>query len=266
MKAGSQGRFLAVLALSITTDDATGAVRWRPEMRQVTTAGVAPEPALAALIKGFTDRLDAELGAPLGRTAVALDTRRAAVRGRETAFGNMLADAMRQAAGADTAIMNGGGIRGDRLYEPGAVLSRKDVLAELPFGNQLTKLDLSGAALLAALEHGLSLVEESAGRFLQVSGLRLTYDPALPPGRRVVALSVAGRPLDPEATYTLATNEYLAAGGDGFDMLAGADSPVYRYAVRPLTDVIIDYITAKGTVAPQLERRIVARTGSPESP
>ena len=72
----------------------------------------------------------------IGETETELDTRRASVRSRETAFGNLLADAMRAATESDVALTNGGGIRGDTVYPPGTPITRKLVLTELPFGNR----------------------------------------------------------------------------------------------------------------------------------
>ena len=116
-------------------------------------------------------------------------------------------------------MSNGGGIRGDRTYPADTVLTRKDILTELPFGNVTVLAEISGAGLLAALENGVSQVEDGAGRFPQVSGLSFTYDPARPAGSRIVAVAVGGAALDPARSYRLATNDYLLGGGDGYASL-----------------------------------------------
>ena len=113
---------------------------------------------------------------------------------------------------ADIAIVNGGGIRGNKEYPPGPI-TRRDVLTELPFGNRTVKLEVTGATVLAALENGLSGVEIAAGRFPQVSGLTVNADITKPAGQRVVAVKVGNQPLDPAATYTLATNDYMFGRG-----------------------------------------------------
>src|SRR5215207_3372083 len=107
-------------------------VEWWPQFRVIDTATVTPDPEIAAMVAGFQQVLDREMGVPLTVTAVALDSRNATVRGREAAIGNLIADAMRERSRADAAIMNGGGIRGGKVYEPGAALTRRDVQAELP--------------------------------------------------------------------------------------------------------------------------------------
>src|SRR5690606_27381855 len=113
---------------------------------------------------------DDDLGVVIGKTAVELDSRRASVRGMETTMGNLIADALRAAVGADVAVTNGGGIRGDKTYPADSQLTRKDILGELPFGNVAVLLELKGADLRAALENGVSQVADGAGRFPQVSG------------------------------------------------------------------------------------------------
>lgn len=259
MKAGSQGAFLAVLELAVERDAEHDKVRWRPEMRLLSNTGSKPDAEIAELVKGYTERLDRELSAAVGATSVSLDTTQLVVRRRETAFGNLLADAMRQAAGADVALINSGGIRGDRKYPAGTMLTRRDVLAELPFANHLAKLTVTGEMLHAALEHGLSLADEPAGRFPHVSGISLLYDPALPPGQRILGITVNGLPLNHASVYSLASVKYLADGGDGYDMLAGAE--LAPDPNKLLTEVLIDHLKSTGTVSPMVEGRIRVRTG-----
>ena len=155
------------------------------------------------------------------------------------------------------ALTNGGGIRGDRTYAAGTTLTRKDVLTELPFGNVVVVLDITGAGLRAALEEGVSSVEDVAGRFPHVSGMTFSFDPKRPKGSRVLQVQVGGKPLDPAAIYRLATNEYMMAGGDGYASLTKG-KPVIDASGGPLmATVVMDYIAAKGTVSPAVEGRIV---------
>src|SRR4028118_822536 len=107
-------------------------------------------------------------------------------------MGSLIADATREAVGADIAITNGGGIRADREYPAGTKLTRGDILAELPFGNVTVKLELSGQQILDGLENGFSQVREVAGRFPQVSGLTVDADLSKPPGERVVSVAING--------------------------------------------------------------------------
>jgi 2',3'-cyclic-nucleotide 2'-phosphodiesterase (5'-nucleotidase family) len=183
--------------------------------------------------------------------------RRTTVRLKESAVGNLIADAIRDATKADVAITNGGGIRGDRTYAAGTTLTRKDVLTELPFGNVTVTMDITGADLRAALEEGVSLVEDVAGRFPHVSGMSFTFDARRPRGNRVLQVTIGGKPLDPAAIYRVATNEYMMAGGDGYASLKKG-RPVLDASGGPLmANVVMDYIAARGSVTPAVEGRIV---------
>ena len=196
LKAGTDAEYLvaADLVIDITGEGDERKVAWRAEWRYLATAGIAGDPEIAALVAKEEAALSGELDQRLAITTTELDSRRATVRGRESTMGDVIADAMRAAVTADVAITNGGGIRGDRLYEAGTWITRRDVLSELPFGNVTVKLEVGGAALLQVLEHGLGKVEDRAGRFPQVSGLSVTFDRNKPEGSRVLAVSIAGQP------------------------------------------------------------------------
>lgn len=258
LKAGSQGSFVGRLSLTIDRIEGRDGPRvvWTPDFAQIHTGAVTPDPDVQARIDSYLARLDAELGQGIGTTATELDSRRATVRGGEAAIGNLIADAMRAATGADVAITNGGGIRGDTTYPAGTALTRKSVLAELPFGNRTLKLEVTGAALLSALENGVSKVEDAAGRFPQVSGLSFTYRPGRPAGARVGDVTVGGRPLDPAAAYTVATNDFMARGGDGYAMFSEAKVLVDANSATLMASQVMDHVTALGTVAPAVEGRI----------
>ncbi len=261
-KLGHDAHYLGVAQIQIekTQTPRGPQVRvWPREWRVVSTAGVAPDPAIAAIVKQHEDKLDESLKVAVGKTAVELDSRRATVRLKESAIGNLIADAIREFTKADAALTNGGGIRGDRTYALETTLTRKDILTELPFGNVVVLLEISGADLRTALEEGVSLVEDVAGRFPQVSGLRFAFDPKRPKGSRVLEVSVGGKPLDPTATYKLATNEYMMAGGDGYAALKKARPIIDASGGALMANVVMDYIAAKGTVSPTVEGRIVER-------
>jgi 2',3'-cyclic-nucleotide 2'-phosphodiesterase (5'-nucleotidase family) len=257
-ESGSQADSVVVTALVVDKTEADGkvSVSWHPEFNIVDSATVTPDAAVAALVKTYTDKLDQELQVQIGVTTTPLDSRRATVRGQEAAIGNLIADAMRAAVHADVAITNGGGIRADREYPAGSALTRADIFAELPFGNQTVSLELTGDGILAALENGFSQVEAVAGRFPQISGMKVTADLSKPAGERVVSVMVGDKPLDPGATYTLATNDFMARGGDGYTMFVDAKQLVDLAAAQLMASQVIDYIAAAGTVSPAVEGRI----------
>ncbi len=260
-KAGSDAHYLAVIDLAIEKKQGRRGPKIviRPEWRLVSSHGIAPDTEVAVLVAGYQSLLAKELDVALGKTETPLDSRRGSVRGGESAIGNLIADAMRAGVGADVALTNGGGIRGDRTYQAGATLSRKDVLGELPFGNVTLLLEVSGNELKAALENGVSRIEDTAGRFPQVSGLMFVFDPARPSGSRVLDVKVAGRALDPDARYRLATNDYIAKGGDGYAVLKGAKRIVDTSVAKLMATMVMDYIAARKSVAAEIEGRITAK-------
>ena len=153
----SQGDFVVVTEITIdkTEEDGEVEVSWRPTFRVIDTATVEPDPEIAAAVQTYVDKLDAELKVEIGTTETPLDSRRATVRGQEAAIGNLIADATREAVDADIGITNGGGIRADKEYPAGTVLTRGDILAELPFGNVTVKLELTGEQILAGARERL---------------------------------------------------------------------------------------------------------------
>lgn len=258
LKAGSQGNFIGIL--DIVMDRVEGRsgpeLVWQPNFSMVNTIDVEEDPEIAQRVVAYKAELEQELAVDIGPTEVVLDTRRASVRTGENAFGNLIADAMRGATGADVALTNGGGIRGDTTYQPGQVLTRKDILSELPFGNRTVTLRISGADLRAALENGVSGVEKGAGRFPHVSGLSFAYDGGKPAGSRVAEVRIDGAPLAPEEKYVLATNDFMARGGDGYTALANGTVVIDASSARLMANQVIEHIQAAGGVKTGVDGRV----------
>ena len=231
------------------------------------TDKIADEPSVAKIVAQYEDKLSAELDKPVGKTETALDAVAENVRAREVALGNLFADAMKEATGAEIAILNGGSIRSNRVYEPG-ILSRRDVLAMHPFGGSAVLMEADGSAILAALNNGVSKLGESAGRFPQVAGLQFSVDPKKPIGERVQNVLVNGQPLDLNRKYKVAVTDYMATGGDGYKSFAASKLLVNAESSPLLINALEEKIRKTGTVAPQLEGRIRfadARVDVPET-
>lgn len=260
-KSGTDAQFLGVVDLVIDEVERRGnvSVVTYPQWRMVSTRGVEPDPEIGALVDGYNENLDEELNVEIGQTATDLESVRPSVRTKETTMGNLIADAIRAETGTDVSLANGGGIRGDRMYDAGTTLTRRDILTELPFGNTTVVVELKGSDLLAALENGVSRVEDVQGRFPQVSGMSFVYDPAKEPGSRIEEVKVGGVLLDADKVYSLATNNYVLGGGDGYSTLANGNVIVDGDAGKLMATMVIDYITAAGAVAPKIEGRIVAK-------
>ncbi|KFE34575.1 bifunctional metallophosphatase/5'-nucleotidase [Thioclava atlantica] len=251
-------RFLQPLDLTVDISEKDGKrkISWTPDFRWIDTANVTPDPDSMKLVDGLKTKLDENLGQVIGTSETALDSRRNVVRSEESPMGDLIADALRDATKADVTLINGGGIRGDRTYDAGTKLTRKDVLTELPFGNKTVVTEIPGSQLLSALENGFSQVEKGAGRFPQISGMDVVYDASAPAGSRVVSVTVGGEPLDKDKLYKVATNDYMLSGGDGYTALGGGKVLVNAGNGNLMANDVINYIEAKGTVAPKLDGRI----------
>ncbi len=207
---------------------------------------------VARLVERY-ERLAGEiLREEIGEAMVDLEAR--GVRARETNLGNLVADVLRLETGAEVAFTNGGGIRADIRKGP---VRLGDLLTALPFENTIVTLRLTGRQLREVLEHSVADGEEG-GRFLQVSGLAFTYSRSRVKGRKVGEITIGGAPVDPDRLYLAATNDFLAAGGDGYAMLAraaalpGGSVPTGR----SLTGAVADHIRSLKRVAPVVEGRI----------
>lgn len=191
------------------------------------------------------------------------------VRTTETNLGDFAADAIlwqaRQTLGeenVDAALTNGGGIR-EALAK--GDISKKSLLAVFPFGNTVATIDVTGAQLLEALEAATCTTPEAIGAFPQVSGIEFTLNTAVPyvngtqyanstyyapanPGSRVTISTVNGEAFDPAATYTIATNDFTAKGGDTYGVFKIAGG--WKDVGVSLEDALINYTTEEldGTI------------------
>ena len=259
VESGAQAEFVTIVEIAMDTTSGQHGPRfvWEPSVRVVNTAFVTPDPDLQAAVENYLGRFEHELDVEIGSTSVELDSRRSVVRSRESGIANLITDVMRATTGGEVALANGGGIRADRVYPPGTSLRRRDIRSELPFGDKTILLEVTGAALLAALENGVGKVEEGAGKFPHVSGMAYRFDAAKPAGSRIASVTVNGAPLDLARTYRLATSDFIGRGGDGYDMFADAPRLIDATAGKFTAALVIDAIAAAGEIAPQVEGRIV---------
>lgn len=266
-QAWEHGKTLGVIDVTVDGGRIVACEGRLDEIRASTGDG---DPAVARLVKRYDERLDDLLRREAGIAGV--DLIQEGIRRRETNLGDLVADIVRQTAGAETAIINAGSIRtGVRRGQ----LTTRDIYAMLPFNNYVVAVRMSGRQLLETLEHGVSAIELGEGRFPQVSGLSFAFDPGRPAGQRVSGVSVGGTPLDTQRDYTVATLDFMAAGGDGyrafgeairssgdFSDLGGAlhsRALVYNNPGVWLRDIVADWLRKQGNVSPVAGNRIVER-------
>lgn len=221
---------------------------------------VPADSAVAARAAAILAEVEAEYGTVFAVTEVTLNGEKdPGNRTEETNLGDLITDAMvwgaaREGTTVDAAVTNGGGIRATIAAGD---ITKKDVNTVLPFGNTLSIIQITGSELLEVLEASTFCTPEALGGFPQVSGIEFTVNTAAAydqgeeyPGttyfapktiNRVTITSVGGKDFDPSATYTIATNDFLASGGDTYYRFVNAIAN-YDLGVS-LDEVLMDYIT-----------------------
>ncbi|HHX30529.1 MAG TPA: bifunctional metallophosphatase/5'-nucleotidase [Clostridiaceae bacterium] len=208
---------------------------------------------ILAMIQAFEDENDQELGTIIGKTATNLeqfgDFRGgdvALTRVRETNLGNLVADALRLATGADLAMTNGGGIRANI---PAGDISFGDAVSVLPFGNLITVIRVTGQDIIDALAHGAKGFPAPGGGFPQVSGMSYTIVTEITGDVEsftgITDVLVDGTPIDPAKSYTLATNDFMAVGGDGYEMFEDSEQVLLHGLMLEAFIELIEDLTAQ---------------------
>ena len=222
----SENAFL--IASSDVLDPANSALR-----QQYGITDVPDDPEVSAYIESVNEAIEARFGEVVATIPENLDGEREHVRTGKTNLSEIVCDAITAETGADFTIVNGGGIR--------ASLSAGDVTlgevnAVLPFTNIVTVCEITGDEVYQALEHGYSMLPETNGAFSQTD-LEVVFSADNPVGERIEEVRLNGEPIDRNATYTVATNDFMAAGGDGYTMFGRITQEG-----RVLNEVFADYL------------------------
>lgn len=223
-------------------------------------ADIAENAEIVARVGELAKPLDSIRNEVVAESAAAIEGNRDVCRVQECEMGNLVADAMLDRVrdqGVSIAIMNSGGLRAS--IDAGEV-TMGEVLTVLPFQNTLATFDISGADVIAALENGVSQVEEVKGRFPQVAGLKFKWDASIAPNEgRIVEVMVESDgewvAIDPEATYGVVSNNYVRSGGDGYSMFAERAENAYDFGPN-MENVLAEYMAANAPYMPKLEGRI----------
>lgn len=217
------------------------------------------ETPTALLVKDYRERLSRLLSQRIGTLSVKMDTRKEPLRKLENSFGNFVADALRESTNTEIAIINSGSIRGNRLYEANSILTKGDIVRELPYRERIVVLQLTGKQILAVLENGVSQVEGSEGRFPQVSGIEFSFSAKKQAFNRINSVTFRSKPLNQKQKYSVAVTGYIAKGGDGYNSLKEALTN-YPSPESPLllSDVVTRAIQEKKTISPTIDGRITS--------
>ncbi|RYG90392.1 multifunctional 2',3'-cyclic-nucleotide 2'-phosphodiesterase/5'-nucleotidase/3'-nucleotidase [Loktanella sp. IMCC34160] len=251
VQAYAYGKFLG--ELNVTFDD-EGNITEASGAPIIMDGAVHEDEATVARISELAAPLEEVRNRVVAEAAAAIEGDRSFCRAVECQMGNLVADAMLDRVadqGIQIAIANGGGLRASIDAGP---VTMGEVLTVLPFQNTLSTFQVTGETVVAALENGVSQVEEGAGRFPQVSGITFTVDLSKEPGSRVSDVMVGGAPIDLAATYGLVSNNYVRNGGDGYGMFRDA---MNAYDFGPdLADVTAEYLAANAPYTPYVDGRI----------
>ncbi len=286
----NRSRGIRFTRIRVVVDTSTKAVIYMTaDWHRPWNVGLTPDPEIQAMIDDLNSQLGPILSTVIGEATTEVTRTDACgnTAGRlcESLVGNVTADSMRFTYGTDFAITNAGGLRDNltcpttddstdfcpAFTPPPYPITRGQVLSVLRFGNVVATLTIDGAELKAFLENGVSLSPAAAGKFPQVSGLCFTYDVSLAAGSRVTGAvrqaddgSCTGAPVDltDASTYTLAINDFMASGGDGYPNVFS------RITTRDIMDqVLADYVTANTPISVAIQGRITCTTsGSPACP
>jgi len=226
----------------------------------VLDASVVPDAGIEARIAELGGPIERMKATEIGEATAVIDGSRESCRSQECQMGVLVTDAMLARAadqGVTIAITNGGGLRAS--IDSGTV-TVGDVLSVLPFQNTLATMKISGADIVASLEAGVAGIEEGAGRFPQVGGLRFTLDKSVAPNAgRVKSVEVleGGQwvPIDPAKVYGVATNNFMRNGGDGYKLFASNATDAYDYGPG-LEEVVAEYMAQHSPYTPKLDGRI----------
>ena len=197
---------------------------------------VTPDPAMHSAMTALKAEFDKEMGVVVMKAPFDLDGERERVRSSSTNLGRIMCASFIDATGVDAAFLNGGSVR-DSI--PAGDVTKGELLSVLPYGNYIYTIDISGRDLLDALNYGLS--EPGDGAFPQFWGMKVVARPTEKGGLAVESVSIGGKPLDPNGTYSFAINDFLHSGGDGYTMFAKYD---YR-EFETLEEAFRKFVTAK---------------------
>ncbi|MCB5199780.1 5'-nucleotidase/apyrase family protein [Loktanella sp. TSTF-M6] len=250
-QAYAYGKYLG--EIDVTFDDA-GEITAMSGAPKLLDASVAEDEATVARVRELAGPLEEIRQKVIGETTDVVEGNRDVCRAMECSGGNLVADAMLDRVadqGIQIAIANAGGIRAS--IDAGEV-TQGEVLTVLPFQNTLSTFEVTGQAMLDALENGVSAIADGAGRFPQVAGMTFTVTTSAEAGNRISDVMVGGEPIDPAATYGVVSNNYVRNGGDGYAMFEDAQN---AYDFGPdLADVVAEYIAENGPYTPYTDGRI----------
>nr|WP_272212723.1 bifunctional metallophosphatase/5'-nucleotidase [Marinicella sp. W31]MDC2878634.1 bifunctional metallophosphatase/5'-nucleotidase [Marinicella sp. W31] len=257
VQANQYGKYLGDLSVVFNDDGVVTSAKGDPILLD---ASFTPDENVTSWIAEKAEPLEELKMEEVGESSALIVGDRDVCRTEECPMGNLVADAMLERVadqGISIAIQNGGGVRAS--IDPG-VVTMGEVLTVLPFQNTIATFQLKGSDLVAALENGLSQIEDGGGRYPQVSGLKYTYDASKAPGSRVVSVEVETgedefAPIELDTVYGIVTNNYVRGGGDGYAVFAENGMNAYDFGPN-LEEAVAEYLGMNSPYIPYVDGRI----------
>jgi len=259
MKCGQNAEYLGRIDLHYSRDG--NSVSGRPhqkgpvflDWKVKANRGTPADERIESIIRSYTEVHDEELRLPIATVVTSLDSTQ--TRSKESTMANFLSDILCETFSADLGMINGGFIRGNRVYEKGFAFTLGDVEREFPFPKRPVLIEIIGKDIWEALEAGVRSVEERAGFFLHLSrGWSYSFNPRKPPGQRIVSVQHHGEDLSLERTYRVVVTEYMKSGGDGFESLTRGKT--IKTSDLKISEIVTRSLMAKKEIAPRIEGRV----------
>jgi 5'-nucleotidase/UDP-sugar diphosphatase len=251
LKSGSNAEYLGVVNIAVDKSKSRYAVK--DSWQLISTASKSESSKnnqrvqsnkISSYLKLYSQQQNKDKNKHIVKTKIKLNALAQTVRSKESSFSNLLTDALKHHYKTDIALINGGAIRSNKIYEPDSIVTKKDILSALPFSNKAVIVQLTGKQLLEILEHGVAKVETYSGRFPQVSGMQFDFSPQLAAGKRVSNVKIANKSVVADKVYTMATIDYLFEGGDGYESFKQTKAIIDVEQAKLFTNIVIDYLSS----------------------
>lgn len=209
------------------------------------TDDIEEDSIVKGIVESYNMKLNSNLKQIIGVAKTYFEGDREKIRNEETNLGDLIADVARTTVNTDIALINSGSIRAS--IDSGDI-TVEEILTMLPFGGNLVTMKLKGSDILKILVRDAGL-EPGSGGFLQVSGLRFEINK-----NAIASLAISGKQIEMDKYYSVATNDFLAAGGDGYDTFKNGED--YLNTGLVFSDMLIDYIKSKKEIDKETDGRI----------
>ncbi|NLS05485.1 LysM peptidoglycan-binding domain-containing protein [Rhizobium sp. P32RR-XVIII] len=262
VQAASYSKYLGDLVVDFDDNGVVKSAKGEPILID---SSFTPDPALTTRIAELAKPIEELRKKVIGSSEGPIEGDRTVCRVKECSMGNLVADAMLDRTrnqGMQIAIQNGGGLRASI---DGGEITQGEVISVLPFQNTVATFQLTGEDVVKALENGVSQIDQGAGRFAQVAGLKYSFDKSKPAGSRISDVRVEESntfvPIDPAKTYGVVTNNFMRGGGDGYSVFETAGKNAYDFG-PDLADVTVDYLAAHNPYKPYTDGRVTEVSGA----